>query len=1250
MAQLSAEARTHNLEAELLKMEKGACVLIFGRNIAHQNARRLGKKWSRKLVVVDGENKTIRYHRPKDDKRSAPRKIFRLSELLLDANVQGPKRAPKAFELRHRVNGYSIVLACERGAAEHRAWCNVLAPLAHAAVSLPPAPGPPPSPRIADDDDEAEARDDSEALTLLAEHFPQASSDVIQSEYALAGNDVELAMQSLHQRFNNNALPSATTADEDALATLVRLFPNMPENEVRAELEKAGGTLEAATEALLARRSAAIRLQQQQQEHQPRFDAIFEQGQPLGLQLRLAPADDAGVRHVVVLAVKPTCPAAHILREGDKLVASNGIDIPEARTKQQFGELTKSLARAPRPLVLTFKRLAEESNVAKQPMQADRDESEGPSDITLPPGMRPPHDFKDERPTDYEVPARRARQQHQRFEVSFDTFPLGFKLVLTQYPHGRLAIQLNDVSATCARFEQLQVLDELVSINGSSDFAEPEVTPGSFELATQTLSAAVRSQAKPLRLGFARMPAIFSIDFPRKPLGLILRLTTIDDRKAVIVKDVQNTGSEAASSLQAGDDQLIAVHGKLLPHHCESSEFEHLMFELKESKHWPLRLTFWRHSLETEDEQIFSSSPTSDEQTRDPPPSLGPSLPSLESISDEEVNGARATNAESPKEVKLIEETVCVRPSEDLEIEAEEEATPVETCEPVAKANLGEYAKKAEEQNSVEATESPVVNLAEDAKLQEMADAAEAAGPAEKNEPAEQPAVITLTQDAPEHDIIEKVSAKAFVEAAYLPCSHKPSHVENCNPAELPEEPREPVVSTKATAYELDDLTSLSEPHFSEDKSVLASAAVVAMERIPALMTFTPSRQIRKGGPLISSDPQMFFKENDAKPASTEAVENPLVLEKEGAVSPEAGRPPRADGPLVDDCKHILEENKATVLGSLELPPDACTSEAEDPGRPNTAPARMTTRLAEFLETGRLPVAMAALPSDEWPRRANEQTLGPGEAERMRRTEETVVTTPTREQTDARINEEEDVSTCLASRAGSVTSDASQRQTNRRTSKGSHVEAMKRQLEQRIEAQHPAYKKPEISSVTKNEAQELVESLVTEQDSFGVESTKQQLAQSAISRPSPARGLSEEELPARGTTPRLSAIFGQSKMPARSISSAVVEDDEESDFDGTHDSDIGANDRGSGSLPNAASTTPSECSKYKMRDATADLLVEATRQLDDDGHDDLVGFQRKDADRRHAILLEEQLETLRKELERKCDLRSLVSVRLLIEV
>ena len=92
-------------EGELLKKEKGP----------------LGAKWTRKLVVVDGRKGTVRYHRPTDDKSDVPRKIFHLKSMTLIEDCIGPKKAPHALELRD-LKGYSLILACERGAAEKEAW------------------------------------------------------------------------------------------------------------------------------------------------------------------------------------------------------------------------------------------------------------------------------------------------------------------------------------------------------------------------------------------------------------------------------------------------------------------------------------------------------------------------------------------------------------------------------------------------------------------------------------------------------------------------------------------------------------------------------------------------------------------------------------------------------------------------------------------------------------------------------------------------------------------------------------------------------------------------------------------------------------------------------------------------------------------------------------------------------------------------------------------------------------------------
>ena len=49
--------------------------------------------------------------------------------MTLTPDVRGPKQAPHAFELKDAETGYLLVLACDRGVNEHRAFCSVLAPL-----------------------------------------------------------------------------------------------------------------------------------------------------------------------------------------------------------------------------------------------------------------------------------------------------------------------------------------------------------------------------------------------------------------------------------------------------------------------------------------------------------------------------------------------------------------------------------------------------------------------------------------------------------------------------------------------------------------------------------------------------------------------------------------------------------------------------------------------------------------------------------------------------------------------------------------------------------------------------------------------------------------------------------------------------------------------------------------------------------------------------------------------------------------
>jgi len=76
--------RVHNLEAELLKKESRGPLgskWCASRSLLARNRRSCSlespHRRARKLVVVDGTKRTIRYHKPNEDKRKTPRKIFR---------------------------------------------------------------------------------------------------------------------------------------------------------------------------------------------------------------------------------------------------------------------------------------------------------------------------------------------------------------------------------------------------------------------------------------------------------------------------------------------------------------------------------------------------------------------------------------------------------------------------------------------------------------------------------------------------------------------------------------------------------------------------------------------------------------------------------------------------------------------------------------------------------------------------------------------------------------------------------------------------------------------------------------------------------------------------------------------------------------------------------------------------------------------------------------------------------------------
>ncbi|KAK7230878.1 clathrin adaptor [Aureococcus anophagefferens] len=499
--------RVHNLEAELFKREKGP----------------LGSKWARKLVVVDGAKRTIRYHKPNEDKRKTPRKIFRLANMSLVPSASGPKNAPAAFALTCSETGYALVLAPNRRA---------------------PATAPP-----------------HEDLSLLASRFPGLDAAAVGRAYESTHGDVDKA---------TGVLASLEAAPKDA--------PPPPK------------TVD--------------------------VEATFLEGEPLGIQLRLLPSVD-GSRKIVVLTVKPTCPARDVVAPGDALTGIRGEPI-ETPTAESFRLVTTRLARAARPLTLTFSRLvdhddaeaeerleskygaeaptADEDDLSESSGEEDDDEDEEDEEEEEESEDDPDQcgSFGEDEETKDAASALDRTQELELLEATFRAAPLGFKLVLARYASGRLALQLNEIGGDCGCFKQLQVFDEVTHVDGA---ALPADAAAAFREASGRLSDAVARGAFPLTLSLARRPSVLSVDFDdEKPLGLLLRLTSASGRRAVVVHQVRGDDGAPAAALQPNDDQLVAVHGRLLPRDCTKEVFEDMMKALKKAPR-PLRLTFWRASL-----------------------------------------------------------------------------------------------------------------------------------------------------------------------------------------------------------------------------------------------------------------------------------------------------------------------------------------------------------------------------------------------------------------------------------------------------------------------------------------------------------------------------------------------------------------------------------------------------------------------------------------------------------------------------
>ncbi|KAJ1455686.1 hypothetical protein M885DRAFT_616947 [Pelagophyceae sp. CCMP2097] len=531
--------RVHSLEAVLLKRENGP----------------FGKRWARKLVVVDGAKRTIRYHLPKEDRHSTPRKFFDLGELTLNGNAKGPKASPRAFELVHIDTGYTLMLACANGDDEHRAWCTLLEPLTFRGLLSPQgkagrsadlvqtfdalkaeaAAAAPSTPERAAPATQETARADKRKgdLETLGQLFAGEPAQVLASEYDGANGSVEKATERLLVR-----KPTPRGKDDGASSVGSRGSGGSDTLRGSGASDPRGSSLERPSAMTSEGRGDSLLQVSSQADFGARvFEATFAAGVPLGMQLRLLPPlVDGGPRDIVVLTVKETCPCP--LRPGDRLLAIEGGAVGDS-TKESFVAVTRKLQKAARPVTLTFSRA--EANKAASPAS---------------------------------------------FAVTFSSLPLGLGMVESaDSDEEKLRLLVRAVSHDCSAFQQVQVLDELVSVGG--DF-ELDGTLAGIDAALRKMQGA----EMPIRLEFFRHAAATSLDFDQGPLGFDLKLGQFDGRPAAVVHSAE---AGPAAALRALVDELVAVGGQSVQVR-DKAAFDQLTATLENATR-PLRLTFWRHKL-----------------------------------------------------------------------------------------------------------------------------------------------------------------------------------------------------------------------------------------------------------------------------------------------------------------------------------------------------------------------------------------------------------------------------------------------------------------------------------------------------------------------------------------------------------------------------------------------------------------------------------------------------------------------------